>query len=206
MAPVFDTDLSENRWSKDGWSNVEFYERVWQRQRKTRFFLLLSAFFAFILLSAVPVIDRAQAQWRVERSTRLLAQELQMEMTKGVIDHRWKRFQFSNNGVAHIKVYSGLSCEPGAEEWMKVIKATDSGVVFLTPEMAPEHPIRVFPKNICVGPTGNLKFEQTEGVWSSFVESEVLLPFTYVGLDVSQSLDFAHSIRIGTELGQVSFH
>ncbi len=73
MVPVHDSDVAENRWREGEWRQFELWERIEQRLRRKRTWIISGVVFVFLGLLAAPVIQDRVPQWRASQAMRMLA-------------------------------------------------------------------------------------------------------------------------------------
>jgi hypothetical protein len=76
MAPIYDTDLAEERSAKTQWENYELWEKVSIRLlRRKRAWIALTVL-VFLVLSSVPIVVERRPKWVALAASRRLAEEI----------------------------------------------------------------------------------------------------------------------------------
>jgi hypothetical protein len=74
MAPIYESDVAEARWSAEEWRSFELWEKIEARERRRRRYWMIAAGVAFLALAAVPVVRDSAPHWATQRAARLVAQ------------------------------------------------------------------------------------------------------------------------------------
>ncbi len=93
MAPIHDSDLAEDRWSKAAWDYYELWEITEQKIHRQKRLWMLGTVVVFLVLSAVPIIAEKMPKWASRDLTRQLAQVL----------NRVKRAAIHERGAVHLR-------------------------------------------------------------------------------------------------------
>jgi hypothetical protein len=114
MAPIYESDVAEERWSKAEWENYELWERIELRLRRRRQLWIAGTVVVFLLLSAIPIVRERMPAWRSLRAARTLAQEIGRMKRDAAIEHRALRIAFTDPSSLRFEVQSLQSCSAAA--------------------------------------------------------------------------------------------
>lgn len=85
MAPIHDSDIAEERWSKAEWESYELWEQVELREKRKRRIWIFSTLVLFLILSAVPIVMERWPRWTTRSLARQLAQQItQLKRLSGI--------------------------------------------------------------------------------------------------------------------------
>ncbi len=110
MAPIHDTDVGQERWSKAEWENYELWEKVELRLKRHRRFWTVGGACLFLILSAVPIVMERWPKWMTRSVSRVLAQELNRIKREASVDRAAYRIQFVAEGGLRYKVERLAHC------------------------------------------------------------------------------------------------
>jgi len=114
MAPIYDTDLEDERWEKEGWKNFELWEKISQRLKKKRRIIVFAVVLIFLFLSSVPVYWDRLPYWEGLSLSYQLRTEILNLKKSAVVEHRAFRLRFiddaDGNGLSYV-VESLVSCQ-----------------------------------------------------------------------------------------------
>lgn len=96
MAPLFDTDLASERWSKDEWRTTELWEKIRLKERRRRNLWISGTAAVVIVLSAIPVTWNRSPKWDTLAAARFLASEIQSLKREAAISHTALRIRFES--------------------------------------------------------------------------------------------------------------
>jgi hypothetical protein len=153
MAPIYDTDLAEERFSKDEWNQYELWEKVEIRMRRRKRLWIGAACVAFVLLSSVPIVMDRLPKWKSLGASRRLAQEINRIKRDASLSHSAFRIRFAGNGSMDFVVERGPSCSgqvTAVERSGSLMPARDSGTYELVPPaQGSELGVKGFTESIC---------------------------------------------------------
>jgi len=116
MAPIHDTDIAEERWSRGGWENYELWEKVEVRLRRQKRLWILATAVMFLSLSAVPIVMDRWPKWTSRAMTRKLAQEINHIKWEAIADRAAYRLRFVGEGHLDFIVEKLAQCSSPAGE------------------------------------------------------------------------------------------
>lgn len=76
MAPIYDTDIAQQRWAQTEWQNIELWEQVQRRERRKKLLWIGFAIFLFVSFSSITIIQERYWKWKSLRAVRQLAVEV----------------------------------------------------------------------------------------------------------------------------------
>lgn len=117
MAPIYDSDLAAERWSRDEWRSYELWEQVELRLRNRKRFWVAGAVVLFLLISSIPVVMEQGPRWRSLSATRKLAQELGAIKNEASITGQAFRVRAEADGFG-MRVEKAARCD--AAEWSMI--------------------------------------------------------------------------------------
>ncbi|HLE00055.1 MAG TPA: hypothetical protein VJB59_07340 [Bdellovibrionota bacterium] len=141
MAPIYDTDIAEERWSQAEWESYELWEKAELRLKRRRRNWILATAGVFVFLFSVPIIADQRAKWATLKSARLLAQEINWVKREASIGHNALRIRFSGEGILKYDIESTPSCSTTAGSAPVLRTGTlseDENFVLLTPQKGQE--------------------------------------------------------------------
>lgn len=94
MAPIYDTDLEEDRFEKEEWKNFELWEKINLRLKKQRRLVVISAIILFFLLSSISVIIDRAPYWKTVSLAAEFSKELIALKRQAVLEHKAIRIRF----------------------------------------------------------------------------------------------------------------
>lgn len=110
MAPIYDSDLAEERFAKEGWNQYELWEKVEVRLRRRKRLWVLGAAAVFVCLSSIPIaMDRAP-KWSAVAASRRLANEINRIKLDAIRSHAAYRIRFASPGSLDYVVERAQSC------------------------------------------------------------------------------------------------
>jgi hypothetical protein len=111
MAPIHDTDLAEERWSKAEWEHFELWEKIEQQMRRRRRKWNVAVAVAFLVIVAIPpAIDR-WPRWEALWLTNRLAQEIGALKRRAAVERQAFRIRFESGGKLAYTVEKAASCD-----------------------------------------------------------------------------------------------
>ena len=124
MAPIYDSDLAEERWSKDEWRTYELWEQVENRIKVRKRIWILGAMALFLAISSVPLVIDQRPRWQSLSASRHLAQELNRIKSEASIQGRALRIRADASGHQML-VESSESCQGKEWSFLRVFRLTD---------------------------------------------------------------------------------
>lgn len=94
MAPIYESDVAEERWTKAEWSHYELWERIELRIRRHKRLWIFATLIVFLALSAIPTLIEQSPKWTCLSATRRLAQEITRIKREAAIEHAPYRLHF----------------------------------------------------------------------------------------------------------------
>jgi len=110
MAPIFETDIPDERWSQAQWKNYEPWEKVEQRRLFQRRVWIGVTCLLMLGLLAIPVVIDQRPLWLAQRTARALATELSRLKRDAGLEHSAYRISFEGNGSLRFRVEKLDSC------------------------------------------------------------------------------------------------
>jgi hypothetical protein len=110
MAPIYESDIAEERWSKEEWKNYELWEKVEVRLRKRKWGWIAGTIALFLVLSSVPIVMDQAPKWGALVGVRQLAQEVNRLKRDASIDHVAYRLRFSDPAHLSYVIERSSSC------------------------------------------------------------------------------------------------
>src|SRR5947209_6501404 len=98
MAPIYESDVAEERWSKTEWNHYELWEKVEQRIRRYNRLWIAATVLVFLLLSSVPIVIDQYPRWTALAATRRLGQEIANMKRESAMTHVPYRIRFVQSG------------------------------------------------------------------------------------------------------------
>lgn len=99
MAPIYDTDLAEERYKSDEWRAFELWEKVEKRFRKRKNLWILATVVLFLILSSVPVYQENAPRWQARTYARKLAIELNRVKFEAISQKKTLELEFRPNSL-----------------------------------------------------------------------------------------------------------
>lgn len=119
MAPIYDSDIAEERWSKEEWRNFELWEKIERRVlKKKRLWIALTAV-AFVILSAIPVVMERAPKWRALYGMRNLAKAMGEVRWRAVRSKKPHRLLIESEALSY-KIFQVESCDSEEAENVEV--------------------------------------------------------------------------------------
>lgn len=88
MAPIHDTDIAEERWSKAEWESYELWEKIEVRLKRRKLLIIAAAVAVFLMLSSIPIVMDQLPRWRAVTISRRLAQQINRLKREAGMDHQ----------------------------------------------------------------------------------------------------------------------
>lgn len=110
MAPIYDSDIAEQRYSKAEWNHYELWEKVEVRIRRHKYLWIAGTAVVFIILSSIPIIVDQRPKWISLSATRQLAQELNWLKRDASLSRAAYRLRFAGDGKLTFVVEKAESC------------------------------------------------------------------------------------------------
>ena len=111
MAPIYDTDLADERWTKAEWNNYEFWEKVESRRRRKNALWIAATAVVFLALSSVPIVVDQKPKWLSRRAARLMGQEINRVKREASLERAAYRIRFEGDGSLSYVVEKAASCK-----------------------------------------------------------------------------------------------
>jgi hypothetical protein len=169
MVPVHDTDIAEERWSKEDWTHYELWEEVEVRLRRRKVFFVLGAIALFLLFSAVPIVMERYPKWHSLSLARRLSQTIGQLKKQAAIEHQAFRLTFRDEQSLEYTVEKAASCLDLAPlpTGTARLDSKDGGYVVLTPSQGKDLGIPGLIRSFCYdslsGYEATLNGENLEG-------------------------------------------
>lgn len=140
MAPVHDTDLSENRWDREEWRSFELWEKVEQRLRKRKRIWIAATLVGYVLLCSLPVFSEMVPKWNTLSLVRELADALNDVKVTAALQQKTLRLKFAGAGRLDYVVEVLESCQQEAGQVLRSGRLEDPDARFhlLDPKMGAE--------------------------------------------------------------------
>ncbi len=119
MVPIYDSDLAEERYSKDEWSQYELWEKVENRLRRRRRLWIAGACLGFLCLSSIPIVIERAPKWASLSATRRLAEEINAIKIEASLSHAAYRIRFQGSGRLDYAVEKLANCSSGGGETVR---------------------------------------------------------------------------------------
>jgi hypothetical protein len=114
MAPIYDTDLADERFAKDEWNRFELWEKIEIRLRRRKRLWIGATAVAFVALSSVPIVMDRTPKWQALSATRRLAEEINGIKREANAAHAAIRIRFAGGGSLSYVVEKLPSCSAAA--------------------------------------------------------------------------------------------
>lgn len=111
MAPIYESDVGEERWAKSQWNHYELWEKVEQRLRRHNRLWIAATAVVFVLLSSIPIVWDQSPKWHTLSITRSLGQEINRVKSLAGIEHQAYRIKFAGNGSLDYRIESAATCD-----------------------------------------------------------------------------------------------
>ncbi len=117
MAPIYESDVAEERWSKTEWNHYELWEKVEQRVRRTNRLWIAGTVVVFLVLSSIPIVMQKGPKWATLGSLRTLGETINAMKAEAAIEHAPLRIRFPGDGSLNYQVekveHCGENVPPG---------------------------------------------------------------------------------------------
>jgi hypothetical protein len=137
MAPIYDTDLADSRYSQSEWNHYELWEKVEVRLRRRRRIWIGAAVAVYVALSSIPIFMERAPKWRSLALARRLGQEINSIKRAATVEQRAFRIRFKGEGSLDYRIESSPSCSSTqstlVREGTLAMSAASSGQVILGP-------------------------------------------------------------------------
>lgn len=162
MAPIYDSDVAEKRWSQAEWTQFEFWEKVEHRLRRNKRFWVISTGLIFLAISSIPVVMDQRPRWVSVATARVLAQEINQLKREASLEHLAFRIRFAAEGGLDYFVERSESCQ--SSRWVavrqgsllsklsKLLTGAAGSFVLLSPEVAEKAEIPGLVTEFCYDP------------------------------------------------------
>lgn len=110
MAPIYDSDIAEERWAKEEWSRYELWEKVELKLRRHKRLWIAGTVLVFLGLSSIPLVIEQRPKWRALSASRQLAQQINSLKKEASLEHLAFRIAFRNDGTLSYDIDKGASC------------------------------------------------------------------------------------------------
>lgn len=151
MAPIHDTDVAEERWSKSEWENYELWEKVEIRLKRNKRFWIFVTLMVFLILSAIPIAIDRWPKWITRSISRHMASEINLIKREAGVNRAAYRLKMVGEGrlsyvierLPNCSVPQGEVVRTGSLEkesfrgnytWVSSTQAVELGVPGLTHE------------------------------------------------------------------------
>src|SRR5579885_1751897 len=111
MAPIHETDLAAERWSKAEWSHYELWEKLELKLRRRKLIWISGTIVVFLALSSVPIIIDRAPKWTAMSISRRLAQVINGMKSEASLKHQPYRIRFAPDGSLAYQVERVPSCK-----------------------------------------------------------------------------------------------
>lgn len=111
MAPIYDTDIAQDRWNQEEWKDFELWERAELRFRRTRMFWILGTAILCLILSSVPVFMSRAPKWATLRLAAAAAGEINRIKREATVDHAAFRIRFFSDERIRFEVEKAPTCD-----------------------------------------------------------------------------------------------
>lgn len=132
MAPIYDSDVAEKRWSQAEWTQFEFWEKVEHRLRRNKRFWVISTGLAFFAISSIPVVIDQRPRWVSVATARNLAQEINQLKRSASLEHLAFRIRFTGVGSLDYVVERSESCQSSGGSQVRLGSLLTKTSSFLT--------------------------------------------------------------------------
>jgi len=116
MAPIHETDIAAERWSKAEWSHYELWEKLELKLRRRKLVWISATVAVFLALSSVPIILDRASKWTATSISRRLAQVINGMKSEASLRHRALRIRFVDAGDLGYRIESLASCSDAQGE------------------------------------------------------------------------------------------
>lgn len=110
MAPIHDTDIAEERWSKSEWESYELWEQIEVRLRRRRTLWISAAILLFLALSSVPIIIDRRPKWVGQAVARQLASLLNRVKREASVAHQAYQLTLRGEGNTAYEITRAENC------------------------------------------------------------------------------------------------
>ncbi len=165
MAPIHDTDLAKDRWSKQEWRNFELWEKVENRLlKKKRLFIVFTAIIV-ILISSIPVLMDRNLKWNGLSILRQLGEEISMLKKDAAIQKKSYLLTFFSKPKLSAKIQTLDRCSDRNElhterTFNLVADGQDLKHVFLDPRRADQLDLPGMVNEVCIDYLSGIYFDQ----------------------------------------------
>jgi len=97
MAPIYDTDVEQERFEKEEWKNFELWEKIEQRLRKKRRLIIFLSIILFFILSSIPIFMDRKPYWKAVSLSLSFTKEILSLKKQAILEHKAMRLRFLND-------------------------------------------------------------------------------------------------------------
>lgn len=94
MAPIYDSDVAEERTHQEEWKNYELWEKIEIKLRRERRTWISCTVFVFLILSSVPVVIDRLPYWESRKAAVEIAKKLTELKREALVSRRAVRVKF----------------------------------------------------------------------------------------------------------------
>ncbi len=171
MVPIHESDVAENRWKEDDWRQFELWERIENRFRRKRLWIIFAVSVVFVAILSIPVIRDRMPKWTALSAVHYLAVEVNKMKVDAASSGTPSRLRIENSeaGPAYSieKVDSCISpvrIEPIARGQVFQDPSVGSNYLTLEAEAANTLGLERVTQSICYDPILDPVSDSTPGV------------------------------------------
>src|SRR6185295_1415525 len=110
MAPIHESDIAAERWSKAEWSHYELWEKLELKLRRRKLIWISATVALFLALSAVPIVLDRKPKWTAMSISRRLAQLINGMKSEASLKHQAHRISFADDGSLAYEIARVSGC------------------------------------------------------------------------------------------------
>jgi hypothetical protein len=157
MAPIHETDIAAERWSKAEWSHYELWEKLELKLRRRKLIWISATLLVFLALSSVPIIIDRAPKWTAMSVARHLAQVINGMKSEASLKHQPYRISFAADGNLDYRIERVKGCAaPDGPELIHTGSLDPGGssgpFALLSPEQAKSFQIPGIVTSFCYDP------------------------------------------------------
>ncbi|MCM2321641.1 MAG: hypothetical protein NDJ90_00085 [Oligoflexia bacterium] len=128
MAPIYESDIAEERFARSEWNHYELWEKVEVRLRRHRRLWIAGTVVLFLVLSSVPTVVDQRPKWASLGAIRVLGQELNRLKREAALGHSAYRLRFAGEGSLDFTVEKTANCLATQGESVRTGTLRKSGI------------------------------------------------------------------------------
>lgn len=204
MAPIYDTDLGQQRWEKTQWEQVELYEQIQKRERRKRFLWIALAVVLFLIASSILVFQDRYVKWKSMRAARVLATSLQQMKTLAAKERTIYQMELTDSAEGGLSMlqYPVKNCGAAMPKEGVIHIFLSRTQTYLTAEAATKLGLENIASTLCYDPLKGFTAENHAG---SLVTGPIGIAIGPANDLTTSRLDRFSTLLIDGESAEISF-